>query len=346
MRLQGDSLEKLRIKLVNTEGKHFEIDNSTENPWNNFLQHFLTSDHQFTGKSWKNKYDVLITNTHRWRYIFQSFLFNIDKNKRILILWEPRITNSIVYRRIVINRYGYVFVPSKEWLSGKKVRYFNWPQRPARETDIEMPALSSRKKKAIIVAANKVSTIAGELYSLRRLVLSNKRANELIDVAGPGWNQSNLYIYKNVSKQLIKNGFTASFIKNLRELNPRITNHLGFIQDKNSLIKEYQVSLVIENSLDYVSEKLFDALDAGALTVYVGGLLTNFELPPTLAIQVSPNYLKVIQEVERLLSLDIDTLESIRNEQQFQYSKIHYTWNNMRVFHDLAVEIERTIKKH
>jgi hypothetical protein len=345
-RLQGDNLEKLRIKLINTEGKYFEIENSPENPWNNFLQHFLTSGHQFTGKNWNNKYEVLVTNTHRWRYIFQCFLYNIDKSKRILILWEPRTTNSSVYRRLVISRYGYVFVPSREWLSGKNVKYFNWPQRPARGSDIDLPALSSRKEKAIFIAANKVSIIAGELYSLRRQVLSDERVNKLIDVAGPGWNQSSLYIYKNVAKQLIKNGHADSFKKNLSELNPRVTNHLGFIKDKNSLIQEYQVSLVIENSLDYVSEKLFDALDAGAVTVYVGGLLTNFELPPTLAIQVPPNCTKIMHEVERLLSLDIDTLKNIQKEQQFQYSKIHHTWNNMRVFHDLAVEIERTIEQH
>jgi hypothetical protein len=246
----------------------------------------------------------------------------------------------------VINRYGYVFVPSKQWISGKNVKYFNWPQRPARGSDINLPTLSSRKKKAIFVAANKVSIIAGELYSLRRQVLSDERVNKLIDVAGPGWNQGSLYIYKNVAKQLMKNGFTNSFIKNLSELNPKIINYLGFIKDKNSLIQEYQVSLVIENSLDYVSEKLFDALDAGAVTIYVGGQLTNFELPSTLAIQVPPDYLKIMHEVERLMSLDIDMLENIQKEQQFHYSKIHHAWNNMRVFHELAVEIERTIKQH
>jgi hypothetical protein len=246
----------------------------------------------------------------------------------------------------VIKRYGYVFAPSKQWISGKNVKYFNWPQRPARGSDINLPARSSRKKKVVFVAANKVSSISGELYSLRRHVLSEERVNRFIDVAGPGWNQSNLYVYKNVIKQLMKNGFTNSFKSHLSELNPIIANHLGFVKDKICLIQEYQVSLVIENSLDYVSEKLFDALDAGAVTIYVGGLITHFELPSTLAIQVPPNYVKIMHEVERLMSLDIDMLENIQKEQQFHYSKIHHTWNNMRVFHDLAVEIEKTITQH
>lgn len=339
-------MEKIRIKLINTGGRYFEIENSTENPWSKFLEYFTDSGYQFTGEKWNEEFDILVTNTHRWRYILQCLLFNIDKSRRILIIWEPRTTNKKMYRPAVINRYGSVFVPSKEWLTGKNIKYFNWPQRPAREISSALPELSSRKKKAIFIAANKVSTISRELYSLRRLVLSNEKSNKLIDVAGPGWNQRKIYIYTNVAKQIIKNGLTASKLRNLRNLNPSISNYLGFIEKKNDLIRDYQVSLVIENTPDYVSEKLFDALDAGAVTVYVGGTLKNFDLPNTMAIQTHPDHMKIIQEIEKLLNLDIETLRKIQEEQQLQYFKIQHNWNNKRVFHDLAVKIEKVINQN
>jgi hypothetical protein len=209
-----------------------------------------------------------------------------------------------------------------------------------------LPDLSSRKRKALVIAANKASIIPGELYSLRRLVLSNKKANDLIDVAGPGWNQRKRYVLKNVARQIIKNGLTPSLVGGLSKPNPKISSYLGFIQNKSDLIKEYQVSLVIENTSDYVSEKLFDVLDAGAVTVYVGGTLKNFDIPSTLAIQVPPDHLKIVNELERLLNLDIETLRKIQKEQQSQYFKIQHNWNNIRVLHDLAVEIESIINQN
>jgi hypothetical protein len=53
---------------------------------------------------------------------------------------------------------------------------------------------------------------------------------------------------------------------------------LGKVGNKHEINSKYRISIVIENSLDYVSEKLFDALAAGTYVVYLGPDLDQFYL--------------------------------------------------------------------
>ena len=55
----------------------------------------------------------------------------------------------------------------------------------------------------------------------------------------------------------------------------------------------YKYSIVIENSSDYVSEKLFDSLLSGCIPVYVGPDLSLYDLPENLYIQAEPNFVDI-----------------------------------------------------
>jgi hypothetical protein len=236
-----------------------------------------------------------------------------------------------------------VYSPSREWDMGSNVHYFNWPQRPVRTENIIFSEWKLRKNKSVMVAANKISTHKGEIYSLRRAVLGHAKSRILIDLAGKGWNESLIRIFIEVLKITFKNGFMKFSPSSLRDLNPKIVGYLGVINDKNMLLKEYKVSIVIENSIDYVSEKLFDALDAGNIVIYVGGELANFGLSSDIAIQVSPELEVVIEKIESVLNLDENTQFNIVESQQRRYLAEQIKWNNKIVLDKLACSINKSI---
>ena len=78
-------------------------------------------------------------------------------------------------------------------------------------------------------------------------------------------------------------------IKGIKYYFRHYNNYLGEVLDKRSVLSMYKYCLVIENSSDYLSEKLFDALLSGCIPIYVGPDLANFEIPGNLFLQAEPN---------------------------------------------------------
>ena len=71
------------------------------------------------------------------------------------------------------------------------------------------------------------------------------------------------------------------------------SNYLGEVGDKRAVMVKYKYCLVIENSSEYLSEKLFDALLSGCIPIYVGPDLTKYEIPTNLYLQAKPNLVDV-----------------------------------------------------
>ena len=76
----------------------------------------------------------------------------------------------------------------------------------------------------------------------------------------------------------------------------------------------YRLCLVIENWPYYVSEKLFDALFAGCIPVYVGPSLINFGIPPGLVFEAEPNLVSIQETVSAALTTDLVQWNRIRAE--------------------------------
>jgi len=161
-------------------------------------------------------------------------------------------------------------IPSEKWSSGK------------------------RKRRFIAISADKWSAMQGELYSLRRQIYTS---TDLLDVYGRDWSMKPLQKSIMLMKEI---GLVVKFGK--MPLLPDLPLHLrspvsylGTVAKKTEVMSSYDYSLVIENSADYMSEKLMDALLAGTLPVYVGPEVDKFGIPPEFTIQVPPE--------ERLIKL-------------------------------------------
>jgi hypothetical protein len=266
-------------------------------------------------------------------------LRKIPKKRRILIIWESKATNKDIYRSIVKNRYGKIFSPSKNWMTGENISYFNWPQLPVRRISTTEKSWEDRSSKVIMIAANKFSIQPGEMYSLRRDILSDKKIAHYIFLAGSGWNENAIQNKIRVLKRIIKSKKLFIDSKHIRNSNPKIINYLGIIDRKSEILQKYKIALVIENSLDYVSEKLFDALDSENVVIYVGGKLEEFNLPKDLAIQMPDQKDIVANKLKELIDLDTKDLIQIQKEQQKLYFEISANWNNEKVLSELAKQI-------
>ena len=204
-----------------------------------------------------------------------------ERRKFVLIRGEPRVVMPLNYG--IYSRF-YDLVISLGSLEpngeGFEVR---WPWTPP--VLVAAKARSAREG-ACLMNANKLGLVAGELYSLR------KQAAKELDVAlfGPGWNMSFGEKVIVALKALMLSTLALS-------VNPRSAHSWfqrnpsshGLVPDKFDVIKQFKVSLVIENSATYVSEKLLDAIAGGTIPVYVGPDITKISLLDGLYVRCDPS---------------------------------------------------------
>lgn len=160
-----------------------------------------------------------------------------------------------------------------------------------------------RDRRIIAVSANKSSAMRGELYSLRRSAYSTLSN---LDVFGNGWLESRLSSTLRWSKEALIVMRWGSFpsLKTSSNAWIRPVNSLGPCKDKIQTMAQYKVALVIENSLEYMSEKLIDALLAGCIPVYVGPDVQQFNIPERFVVQAKPTLESIQEACDKALQMD------------------------------------------
>jgi len=247
--------------------------------------------------------------------------------RKVLVVCEPKVVWPMGSNARVVSLFDEV-----AWL-GRPPRdgivVFPWPQtldikpelffRVERE-DSEIPILN----------ANKISAIHGELYSLRRIAASLLPE---VDLHGLGWNWSSLEQGKRVLHALgqalsNKQSLSPSWLRLVLSLRAKQDKE---VRDKSDFFAGYERCLVIENSLEFLSEKLFDALAAGTYPIFVGPSIEDFGLPNWLCAEADPN-LASIEEAMR--ASKIVNLEAWRQEvfNWLTSSDVNRSWLDVNVY--------------
>jgi hypothetical protein len=332
------------IKIIGHDGNIFNSPSET-NPWSCFFEEFKTNGHIMNNKIKDPNFNVLIMNSYLNEKKIGLSKKNRNNVKKILILWEPRQLNPKLYKKSHLAKFDKVYTPSKLWIETNNAHFFNWPQG---ENDLDQEKeinWNKRNNKAILISGNKYSVIKGELYSLRRRIINKSSKKNILDLAGVGWKQNRLRNIYAIIKSLIKSKLMHLTLDGLSSLNLDLTNYLGPISDKQSTLNKYKISLVIENSADYISEKLFDALASQNIVVYVGVDISKFGLNKNMVLQKEENAELVCETLAELLALaPIDQYKMMR-EQQLEYRKVKGVWNNKNVLKKLAKTINTDLTK-
>jgi hypothetical protein len=119
-------------------------------------------------------------------------------------------------------------------------------------------------------------------------------------------------------------------------------NIVGPILNKHEVIEQSKFSLVIENSDEYISEKLIDALMGGYIPIYIGTSLRNSGIPEDLVLRFESNPYELGGFLENLDEAIItDKLELIK---RFLSGKELLAWGAGAVFKEIAIQIDSLVK--
>jgi hypothetical protein len=181
-----------------------------------------------------------------------------------------------------------------------------WPQTWTPKPESQGAKFSDR---AVLIQSAKYSFVRGQLYGLRiRLASSEKR----IDVFGHGWDESPWRTIARLTVELARAVRATAKLdfSTVKTAFKRPINYLGSVESKMVGMSKYKVAIVIENSQEYMSEKLFDAFFARCIPVYVGAELAPFDIPESLYVKADPNQKSISEAMALALKMDYHSWRS------------------------------------
>jgi len=265
----------------------------------------------------------------------------ITRERSVLIRNEPTVVSPENRDSVVRKEYALIIDMGRP--SSISRNTMPWPQQwPSAAT--ERIDFSPRKNRVVLINANKVSFLPGELYSLRRACLAKF---DSIDLFGQGWNMSFGEKQKHYLSNLLialKSGQLPRFSGG-RYFFRNYENWKGAPVDKREIAKSYKFALVIENSKEFITEKLFDAFFSGCIPVYVGPNLDEFEIPNTLYVQAQDNLISIELAIESAKQIDYIKWEVIKDE---WLSKVNVKdiWSADSVNKRIASEIGKFVRSN
>lgn len=202
---------------------------------------------------------------------------------------------------------------------------------------------SERFERIALINGNKIGFIGGELYSLRRKCIY--RISNL-DLYGAGWKMGPKRKFLIMAAEIVI-AIKAGFTPNPRSLKmwfrvPK--NYFGTPESKFDVLAKYKYSLVIENSDEYMSEKLFDAFIAGNIPIYVGPNVELFNIPKNLVVQANPDFESILKAIE--VAREIDYQQWKKNLDEWVSSpETKELWNSISVYPRIVEDIIRFLRK-
>ncbi len=226
----------------------------------------------------------------------------ITKERSVLIRNEPTVVSPENRDSVVGKEYSLIIDMGRP--NSISNTTMPWPQQWPNGDSERLPA-DQRKNRIVLINANKISFLPGELYSLRRASLLEF---DLVDLFGHGWNMSFGEKLKHYLSNLwiaLKSGQRPCFSGG-KHFFRKSSNWKGAPADKREVGKLYKYALVIENSKEFITEKIFDALFSGCIPIYVGPSLEEFNIPNNLYVKAEADIESISQKIKSLHDMDYD----------------------------------------
>jgi hypothetical protein len=169
-------------------------------------------------------------------------LGSVPLEKRTLVLWEPPVILPHSYEKTLHANFGTVFTMCEQYITSAQYKKLFQPRASFRQLE---PIDFNKKRFCTTIIGNKYATASEELYTARRNLVRFFEQNhpDEFDLYGTWWNQQE---------------------------NP---SYRGQVSSKEDILKLYKFSVAYENSkhvTGYITEKIFDCLEAGTVPIYWG----------------------------------------------------------------------------
>jgi len=218
----------------------------------------------------------------------------------VLIASEPASVVPWQYKKSIQSKFDLIIPTGKtrsENLSLKE--WVPFPYKFQSQTINE----KLRTNKVIMINAAKFSAHKESMYGFRRKV-SKELFNMQIGykLVGENWKMPKT---KEIRERVwaVRKEFRAGNLPDLREAFSNITyrypEYSGRIDNKISELSKYKYALVIENESDYISEKLFDAITAKCVPIYIGENLADYKFLKNCVVQLAPKVSSILEFFEQ-----------------------------------------------
>jgi hypothetical protein len=277
------------------------------------------------------------------------FEFNFEKSRgklpnkfNVLILWEPESVMPWQYKRSVLNKFDLI-IPMSPWRA-INLGIAHWAFHPSKIESISIDE-NLRNKNIVMVNAAKFSGSNKSFYGLRRKISKKLQSMNIgYELYGQNWHMKKSKELREriwaVRKELLALNF-PSLLEAFSEITYGYPEFLGPLDDKLSKLSEYRYSLVIENDPDWITEKLFDALSAKCVPIYIGPNLSRFKLLSKCVIQLEPS-VKAIEQFFISDNIDLYNLKKAAVDDFASYSE------DLKLFalESVSDEISSIVKNH
>lgn len=305
-------------------------------PWDVFKVTLESCGHQVV--SVDSNPDFLIMNNFSRKLQRKSGL--TSKESQVLVVWEPPSNKPQNFYQKNLSRFGCVYFPSPIWVQKYGGKAFMWPQGSVGPQN--QVSWGDRINQFCFIQANRWSLYPGERYSFRREVL--RSLNEDIAIFGSRWNKGLILDILSTCRALINRRASGRLNwSGFKGIGYLFLNYNGVTKNKIETMGKYKFSLVIENSNEYVSEKLIDAILAKTVPLYVGVDLEKCGLPAGIAFCCDAEINSISDAMVTLKSNPKLCATILENGEQFVKSKKFIDMENEVVLQSLARDICRFI---
>lgn len=199
---------------------------------------------------------------------------------------------------------------------------------------------NNRSKNIVMLASNKFSPCLDSGYSIRRRIALMNLDLDVLQIYGKYWTSS-LFIrfhqFAAMYKFNLSTGFLPQF--NLAQFKRiECKGVIGEASSKFELLDDSKFLLVVENSKDYITEKIFDAFVLGVIPIYIGPKIGELGIPEEAFIQIDWDLSNFSSVFASLNDLDIesylDAIGTFISSEDF-WSK----WHEDSVFKDIVCRI-------
>jgi hypothetical protein len=273
------------------------------------------------------KADIIYAFDHPRLFSKTLFAFKSSKAMKVLLRFEPPAVNPILYSKNTLRHYGRVLSIGGTKHLGVSEQVIRWPYfshpnpaKPKQGEILESKSISlssfdgkkNRRLKLSMIVSNKVAWSKPSNYTLRRNLFL-RAADYGLNCYGMGWQTSRL------SRMATNLHLYLFFLSQGKFVNPlHMAENLFFPKQKSipAIVNKFDVltnsdfHLVIENSSTYVSEKLLDALVAGAVPIYIGPDLKPYGIPANCVITPKNDIGEVIKTLQNLEDFNLEALRA------------------------------------
>lgn len=253
---------------------------------------------------------------------------------RILIKLEPAVVIPDYSKSQTGSLFTTVFEVGRPFLSPVRPWGQNWNTSHFNNLN--------RLQRAVSISSNKYSFVKGELYSIRSKAYATISS---LDLFGMGWERSIIRNALKMAKEYLiaLRGDGRLTFACLANLWTQPLNYSGGSRDKLETLSKYTYSVVIENSLEFMSEKLIDCLLAGTIPIYVGPPTHPFGIPQDLIFSAEPNMESINKALIKAEESDWGAWRAAANDWVLNSSS-RATWAarncNIRLIKDLEAHIK------